>query len=162
MRVVSDTSPLSNLAVIGRLDFLRQLHGIVLIPPAVAAELSLLRHAGARSSIEAAISDGWLKIEPVQILIEPIPRLHIGETESIALALAIPGTLLLMDETDGRTEARKRGILLGGAVGVLIAARKREWIVALKPELDALRTKARFFLSPQFFAEVLSAVGEAV
>jgi predicted nucleic acid-binding protein len=45
-------------------------------------------------------------------------------------------------------------------VGVLIAAQKRDWITALKPELLALRSQARFFLSAKFFVEVLAAVGE--
>jgi len=44
MRVVSNTSPLSNLAIIGRLDLLKQRYGTVRIPPAVARELSALSH----------------------------------------------------------------------------------------------------------------------
>lgn len=35
MIVVSNTSPISNLAAIGRLDLLQQLYGKILIPPAV-------------------------------------------------------------------------------------------------------------------------------
>lgn len=45
MRVVSDTSPVSNLAIIGRLDLLRRLYGEVSIAPSVAEELSRLYHA---------------------------------------------------------------------------------------------------------------------
>lgn len=160
MRVVSDTSPISNLAIIGRLDLLRGLHGEVLISPAVAQELSALRHADARTAIEGALAEGWLKIGSLAGTVPAIPGLHPGETESIALALADAGTLLLMDESDGRAAARARGIKLGGAVGVLIAAREKNWIPSLKPELLALRSQARFFLSPKFFAEALAAVGE--
>lgn len=160
MRVVSDTSPISNLAIIGRLDFLRRLHGTVIITPAVAGELSRLRHADGRAAIEAALADGWLKIESPASPVPPIPGLDAGETESIALALAVPGTVLLIDEAEGRAAARSRGIALTGAVGVLIAARKKDWIPSLKTELLALRTQARFFLSPGFFAEALAAVGE--
>lgn len=90
-----------------------------------------------------------------------IPGLHPGETESIALALLEAGTLLLMDESEGRAAARARGVRLSGVVGVLIAARQKDWIPALKPELMALRSQARFFLSAKFFAEALAAVGEA-
>ncbi|MGI8603177.1 MAG: hypothetical protein ACR2OZ_09265 [Verrucomicrobiales bacterium] len=89
-----------------------------------------------------------------------MPGLHAGETESIALALADTGTRLLMDEGEGRAVARSRGIPLTGAVGVIIAAHKNGWIPALEPELLALRSEARFFLSPKFFAGVLTAVGE--
>lgn len=40
MRVVSNTSPLSNLAIVGRLDFLQRRYSSVQIPPAVAKELT--------------------------------------------------------------------------------------------------------------------------
>ena len=39
MIVVSNTSPLSNLAAIGRLELLQQLYGRILIPPAVYQEI---------------------------------------------------------------------------------------------------------------------------
>jgi predicted nucleic acid-binding protein len=48
MLVVSDTSPLSNLALIGRLDLLREQFSEVLMPPAVSHELSALRDLVAR------------------------------------------------------------------------------------------------------------------
>jgi len=38
MRVVSNTSPISNLAIIGRLSLLRQRYGRVTVPPEVARE----------------------------------------------------------------------------------------------------------------------------
>ncbi len=39
MIVVSNTSPLSNLAAIGKLELLQQLYGKVFIPPAVYQEI---------------------------------------------------------------------------------------------------------------------------
>ncbi|MBI3848982.1 MAG: hypothetical protein HY298_01645 [Verrucomicrobia bacterium] len=44
MRVVSDTSPVSNLAIIGRLDFLRRRYGEISIPSAVRQELAYETH----------------------------------------------------------------------------------------------------------------------
>ena len=162
MRVVSDTSPVSNLAIIGRLDLLRRLYGEVIIPPAVAEELARLYHAEGRAAVSAALDAGWLKIAVPATPPSPILQLDAGETESIALALTEPGTLLLMDETEGRAAARSRGIVLTGAVGVLIAARRKGWIPTLKPELLALRSQARFFLAAKFFSDALGAVGETV
>jgi hypothetical protein len=40
MLVVSNTSPISNLAIVGRLEFLRRRYAVVHIPLAVANELS--------------------------------------------------------------------------------------------------------------------------
>jgi predicted nucleic acid-binding protein len=39
MIVVSNTSPISNLAAIGQLDLLQQLYGTIIIPAAVYQEL---------------------------------------------------------------------------------------------------------------------------
>jgi uncharacterized protein len=50
MRVVSNTSPISNLAIIGRLELLKRRYGTVRIPPAVAAELSSRRVAEQRAT----------------------------------------------------------------------------------------------------------------
>ena len=160
MRVVSDTSPVSNLAIIGRLELLRRLYGMVLIPAAVAEELSRLKHPAGSRRMREALNDGWLKVEPLTVPAPPVPRLHMGETEALALAEMESGTLLLMDEDDGRQVAKARGVHTTGVVGVLIAANRRGWLDAVKPELLALR-EARFFISPRLFAEVLAAVGES-
>ena len=44
MLIVSNTSPISNLAVIGRLEFLQRRYGLIRIPSAVADELGALTH----------------------------------------------------------------------------------------------------------------------
>jgi predicted nucleic acid-binding protein len=62
MPAVSNTSPLSSLAIIGRLVLLRERCGRVLIPPAVQRELAALSHATAKAR-EAALHGGWLKVE---------------------------------------------------------------------------------------------------
>ena len=50
MRVVSNTSPISNLAIIGRLYLLRQRYGKITVPPAVADELRALTHFAAQEA----------------------------------------------------------------------------------------------------------------
>ncbi len=49
MIVVSDTSPITNLAAVGQLDLLRQIYGQVIIPEAVFNELTAAggNHPGA-------------------------------------------------------------------------------------------------------------------
>ena len=51
MLVVSDTSALSNLAIIGRLPLLREQFTEVRMPPAVASELTALRDTAARAEL---------------------------------------------------------------------------------------------------------------
>lgn len=63
MHVVSDTSPLSCLASIRRLDLIQRQFGVVHIPPTVKAEavISLPRSTGAVKKKHAgeALPDGW-------------------------------------------------------------------------------------------------------
>lgn len=159
-QVVSDTSPISNLALIGRLDLLRRLHGTIIIPPAVHAELVRLRSSQAGAAIHAAIEDGWLRVKQPSGCFTPFTGLHRGELECLALVDEMPETLLLIDEAEGRAVARDRGIAISGAVGVLIAARRRRWLPSLKTELLSLRSQARFYISASLFAQALRAVDE--
>ena len=109
MRAVSNTSSISNLAIIGRLELLKQRYGQVQIPPAVAQELSSLSHAEAKSRITAALAEGWLLIEKVSSPVpQTLPPLDAGEKEAIALALTTEADVLLMDEKRGRQAARPR------------------------------------------------------
>jgi predicted nucleic acid-binding protein len=65
MRVVSNTSPVSNLAIIGRLELLRAKYGRVVIPQAVKEELARLSHSAGATAIQRALAEGWLVVEAV-------------------------------------------------------------------------------------------------
>jgi predicted nucleic acid-binding protein len=58
MVAVSDTSPISNLALIGRLDLLRIQFDRVWIPDAVKGELDRVPNRDAMASIEQAVQQG--------------------------------------------------------------------------------------------------------
>jgi predicted nucleic acid-binding protein len=121
-----------------------------------------LRQAAARLAIDAALAEGRLSIERPISVVGNAPQLHAGESECLALAMDSLPALLLMDEAEGRRVARRKGIALSGVVGVLIAARHRDWIPSLKAELLALRTTARFFIAPLLFEQALAEVGETM
>jgi hypothetical protein len=103
MMVVSDTSPIANLAVVGQLDLLRQLYQQVVIPPAVYAEI---KRIGADHPVVRAIETAaWITTQPAvnQTAVASL-RLELdeGEAEAIALALELPAELLLLGERKGR------------------------------------------------------------
>lgn len=161
MRVVSNTSPLSNLAIIGRLDLLKQRYGVVRIPPAVADELSRLSHVAGQACIAAALTEGWLVVE--NLLTTPLPhpfRLDPGEREAIALALALRADVLLMDEKRGRDAARQAGLTVAGVLGELLHARFGGGFPAIKPELQRLRSEAGFFIDAGIERFILAEAGE--
>ena len=62
MIIVSDTSPLMNLAVIGQLQLLHQLYDTVLLPDAVWNELSSLRSQ--HPEITAVYRLSWIERQP--------------------------------------------------------------------------------------------------
>ncbi len=163
MRVVSDTSPISNLAIIGRLDFLRQRYGEVRIPGAVANELAFLTRVEARKSLEAAVTNGWIvkyDSPPAHLSLADRASLGSGETAAIDLALEIKADLLLIDEKKGREVARRHGLIAGGLLGELLHAKQRGWIADLKGEILLLRTEARFFISAELERLILKEAGE--
>ena len=61
MVVASDTSPISNIAIIGRLNLLRSQFREIWIPGAVRSELDELSHPAALKEIQQALQDGWIK-----------------------------------------------------------------------------------------------------
>lgn len=164
MRVVSNTSPVSNLAIVGRLGLLRQKFGRVVIPETVRRESAQLSHASARASIEAALTDGWLTVEPVpDRRLLPVLRTRIdeGEAEAIELARQTNADLLIIDDLDGRTVAAEESVPYTGVLGLLAEERMAGNIPSLKAEIDRLRAECRFFVSAKIELRVLKAVGEA-
>ncbi|MBE0540017.1 MAG: DUF3368 domain-containing protein [Verrucomicrobia bacterium] len=160
MRVVSNTSPLSNLTLIGRLELLKRRYGSVHIQ--VEKELSALSHPQARASLASALSEGWLKVEqavPPTPFSLPLP-LDAGESAALALAAATQADVLLIDEKQGRSAARQLGLPIGGLLGELIHARQQGWIPELRSEIRRLREDAGFFVTAELELFLLTQVGE--
>lgn len=159
MPAVSNTSPISNLACIGRLNLLREQLGEVRIPFAVEAELRQIPDVTVRNTIDQARRDGWLMLQPttetalVRLL---MVDLHEGEAEAIALALEMKVARLLIDEKEGRAMARQLGLHVTGVLGVLLRGKTTGQVNSIKEELEALRTKARFFIVPELEAAILA------
>jgi predicted nucleic acid-binding protein len=162
MLAVSNTSPISNLAIIGRLEFLRRRYAAVHIPSAVSDELRALTHPFGLKCIQAALSERWLVVEPLGASVsQPLPLpLHRGETEAILLACQLKADVLLMDEKRGREAARQRGLVVAGALGELIHAKLAGWIPNVTDEIRRLRVDAGFFVDAAVERFVLSQVGE--
>lgn len=95
MIVVSNTSPLTNLAAIGQFHLLRQLYGEIHIPHAVWDELNAQGVAWpGRDAVEAAswvYRDDVKNATAVTALLDDLDR---GEAEAILLALELGADLL--------------------------------------------------------------------
>ena len=163
MLVVSDTSPLANLAILGHLDLLREQFGAVRSPPAGSRELAALRNPGAKLALAAAVEAGWLQavsLPPSAPYPGELHGLDAGETEALRLALAINADRVLMDEKEGRQRATKLGVRTIGVIGILIVARQTRRIESLANEIARLRREAGFFVGRALEGQALAEVGE--
>lgn len=159
--VVSNTSPLMNLAIIGRLDLLRQFYETIHVPEAVWNEL-LIQGAGKPGS-EAIAAVSWIQTHAVQnrhLVTALREHLNPGESEAIALALERQATLILLDEAEGRRVAAAYGLTKTGVLGVLLKAKNHGIISSLKAEMEKLQSEAHFWISPPLFEKLLRSAGE--
>jgi predicted nucleic acid-binding protein len=160
--VVSDTSPVLNLARIGRLELLHLLYKQVLIPSAVFAELTASKR-DLPPAIDLA-SEPWLIVASAtdqQRVQELRENLDPGEAEAIVLAIEHRADLLLVDERRARRTATAVGLSVTGLLGVVARAKRVGLIDMGKPVVDELIHVARFWIGPVLYAEVLAELGES-
>ena len=161
MIVVSNTSPVLNLARIGRLELPPFLYNQVIIPSAVYEEL-----LAAKADLSAAVdlaSLPWLVVATardqsrVRKLCEDLDP---GEAEAIVLAIERRADLLLVDERRARRTATAAGLAITGLLGIVAKAKQAGLIARAKPVLDELIQIAQFWIGPELYAEVLKELDE--
>ncbi|NJL57827.1 MAG: DUF3368 domain-containing protein [Leptolyngbyaceae cyanobacterium RM2_2_4] len=161
MIIVSDTSPINNLATINHLYLLRQLYGTVIIPEAVYRELTDPNFPVAGAT-EIQTFD-WIQTRTVsdRTLVEALSNeLDIGEAEAIALAVEIQPDQVLIDERRGRLVASRLNLRYTGILGILVEAKSKGLIDGVRPLLDALINEAGFWVAEPLYNSVLQLVNE--
>lgn len=159
--IVSNTSPIINLACIGRLDLLPALFGEIVIPDAVFHEVVVaVPNAPGASDVRTAT---WIRrhlvvnrplVASIRLELDP------GESEAIACAVETNAKLLLIDERRGRLVAQRLGLPVMGLLGVLLLARKKGLIESIRLSMDDLRRLAGFWISDGLYRQVLKNAGE--
>lgn len=160
MIVVSDTSPLSALFKVDLLHLLPELFETIIIPPAVRGELLYLNKQG--FDVTPLLEASWLEIQEAtdtQLMNQLSLELDVGEVASICLAWELQPKFLLIDERKGRMVASKLGIPIIGLLGILLIAKEKGLIEALRPVLLDLR-KINFFVAPKLANLLLNKAGE--
>ena len=164
MIVVSDTSPITNLAAIGQLDLLQRLYTCIIIPIAVYNEMVTVGKP-VPGAIEVQTLP-WIQTQVVAdrqrviTIQESQENIDLGEAEAIALALELKADLLLMDERRGRVVATNYGLQVTGLLGVLVQAKQKNLIQRIKPVLDQLIEQADFRVSGQLYTTILQIANE--
>lgn len=154
MIVVSDTSPILNLSVIGRLELLNSLYGDIVVPPTVAQELSISGFPLKAPWIIVRAADNQSAVRELKEVLDP------GESEAIIIAQETSADLLLIDERRGRKIATARSLKCIGLLGVLAEAKRKCIINQCGPLLEAMIDKAGFWIGSQLKQQFLTGVDE--
>ena len=137
--VICNTSPIQYLHQADVLELLPTLVGQVCIPEAVAAELREGRRRNVRLPALEELS--WLIVRPVRdpTLLPLVTHLGDGEKEVLALGLETQDPLLLLDDRDARRYARALELEVSGTLGLLLRAKERGVLDAVRPVLDRIQ-----------------------
>jgi predicted nucleic acid-binding protein len=154
MIVISDTSPILYLVLIGQIELLPQLYQRIFIPETVRAEM---RDAGAPLVLRQWMTapPQWLEVCVVQPSSQAgLERLDPGEKAAIELAQQINADLLILDDRAGRQAALNLGLKITGLLGILKDAATLG-LVNLPEILDRLLTETNFRASPKLIKSLL-------
>ncbi|MHB8890235.1 MAG: DUF3368 domain-containing protein [Acidobacteriaceae bacterium] len=160
MIVIADTSPLNYLIQIDCDSLLPRLYTHVQVPVAVMEELN---HPHAPESVQHWLKQvpSWLEIQSIHSTLDAsLAFLDYGEREAIQLAQEQHADLLLIDEHQGRIEARRRGIATTGTLGVLLAAAEKKFI-DVEAAYQQLMEQTTFRIAPALKAEFLKRIQQS-
>ena len=157
MPIVSNTSPILNLAIIGRLTLLRQQCGEIVIPQAVFDEFRLEQNLPGMAEISEAIQEGWISVREISrreqaCLLER--ELDKGESEAITMALELKAELVLVDERDARRICTALGLNVIGVIGILAKAYKNGHLPSLENTILELKEKAGFYIEDKLMQAI--------
>lgn len=157
MIIVSNSSPLIALSRIGKLNILKSLYKKLLIPQAVAEEIS--------SDLTKKINLNtlsWIKIkslnQPLSVAILSV-SLGRGESETMALVLELKADLVILDELAARNTAESLNLKFTGTLGIILKAKKKNLISSVRKTIDNL-IKHGFRVSSQLYSDILELAGE--
>lgn len=157
--VIADSTPLINLAKIGRFEMLKALFGALIIPPAVYNELVVRGRGrpGARNTAKAA----WITVRapadtPLLRLLTGV--LDRGEAEAIALAQELGAELVLLDELHGRRAAQELGLRVRGTLGLLAEGHRRGLVEDIEADLRQLVAEGTW-IAPALIEQILRSLG---
>lgn len=163
MLVISNTSPLLNLAIINHLFLLQDQFREIIIPEQVKKELRVNENLPGSQLLKDALDQRWIKVQSVEneALIQLLEReLDQGEAEAIALAIQLKSDWLLLDEKEGRRIARTLGLKITGILGIILRGWHEGKISSVKQIIDQLRTDAHFHIASNLEAQILKETGE--
>ena len=151
--VVSDTSPLHYLILIGRDSVLEKLYGQVIVPPAVLQELG---HPAAPPAVSAWAKSppAWLKVQSPAFIPPRFDNLDFGERQALALAKEIHADFVLLDDKVARRFAESESLKVKGTLGIVADAAKAG-LLDFRATVETLQ-RSTMHLEPQLAERIIA------
>ena len=159
MIVVANSTPIISLASINRLDILENLFGKIIIAEAVYNEIKAKQSFGYHE-----IDNVFFEVQQIQGYLYKdflLKELDLGETETIMLAKEINADFVLIDENLGYKIANNVGLTAIRTLSTLLKAKEKGQISQIKPLLDEMIEKGRWY-SDSVYRACLICAGETI
>jgi predicted nucleic acid-binding protein len=158
--LVLDSSSLITLSRTGDLKLLQQLADTVHVPQAVYDEVvgAVADQPGGRA-VELA---QWIvrhQVRDQDAVVRLRGRLGRGEAEAIILAKELLADAVVLDDATARRTAKAEGCHVLGLLGLVVHAKERGLIPAVKPVLDRILA-AGFYLDDELYRAILKSSRE--
>lgn len=157
MKTVCNATPIISLSSVDKLDILKELFHKIIIPEAVYNE------------IRAKESYGFIEVESDFIKVEKIKgkiyselllnQIDLGETETIILAKEIKADFVIIDDNMAYGIAANSGLNVTRTLSVLLRAKEKGIIREIKPILDEMILKGRWY-SESVYRDFLKKINE--
>jgi len=157
MKVVANTTPLISLASIGKLELLKDIFGEIIVADAVYNEIKAKQGYG-----YSEIDNDYIKVQSIKGIAYRdflLSQLDLGETETIILAKEIDADFVIIDENIAYKIAKSSELNVVRTLSLLLRAKEKELIPALKPLLDEMILKGRWY-SQRVYKTILEQAGE--
>ena len=157
MIIVANTTPIISLASIHHLELLEKLFGKIMIAEAVYHEIKAKQHYG-----YFEIDKDFIEVLPIRGLLYRdflLKELDLGEAETIILAKEMKADFVIIDENLGYKMANNIGLTAIRTLSILLRAKELGYISQLKPLLDDMIEKGRWY-SNNVYCAILARAGE--
>lgn len=150
MIIISDTTPIHYLSLIGEVEALKTLFGPIVVPQAVFDEL----HKEGTPPLVTSWIDArpdWIEIRrPSFDLADAAKSLGKGEREAIALAIEMNSDAVLTDDKKAKNEAKRRNVSVITTLNILESAAAAD-LLDLPDAIDRL-AQTNFYSSASISA----------
>jgi predicted nucleic acid-binding protein len=150
VKTVSNTTPIISLSSIGKIEILKDIFQEIIIPQAVYEEIKAKQGYGYNE-----VDLSFIKVQAIQNTEQEkflLEQLDAGEAQAIVLSKEINADNTIIDENIGYTIAKESGLNVIRTLSILLKAKETNIISEVKPLLDELISKGRWYSNHVYYS----------